>query len=206
MSVQRLSPCVKSWRRSRLCPRPSATATTLEILATRRRFFESPHRRRQAWLGRRLSIAHSPTRWPICVSSRLLLKNFPHRARLRFTTFLNMHTEPSRQAPSFYQIQEKGSRGSKSVTKSPLEGSPPPCRRWPHPSKPPPRPPRSAAGKHSTSKKTRAAANSSSALSRRTTGSICSGNKKGPDRSDRRRRALLEAQTTGTRPQAEIER
>src|SRR5450432_1880353 len=98
--------------RQELAPKSPVSATVrhgdhLEILATRRRFVKvRTSDDKLGWVdGYQLLTPQQMTELrELAVQAQKL----PSQGTATVYDVLNMHTEPSRQAPSFYQIQEKG--------------------------------------------------------------------------------------------------
>jgi hypothetical protein len=98
--------------RQELAPKSPVSATVrhadhLEILATRRRFVKvrTPDDK-QGWVDGYSLL--TPQQMTDLRELAVQAQKLPSQGTATVYDVLNMHTEPSRQAPSFYQIQEKG--------------------------------------------------------------------------------------------------
>lgn len=98
--------------RQELAPKSPVSATVkhadhLEILATRRRFVKvRTEDDKQGWVDGYQLL--TPTQMSDLRELAKRAQKLPSQGSATVYDVLNMHTEPSRQAPSFYQIQDKG--------------------------------------------------------------------------------------------------
>ena len=98
--------------RQELAPKSPVSATVrhgdhLEILATRRRFLKvRTTDEKSGWVDGYQLL--TPQQMADLRELAVLAQKLPSQGTATVYDVLNMHTEPSRQAPSFYQIQEKG--------------------------------------------------------------------------------------------------
>ena len=98
--------------RQELAPKSPVSATVrhgdhLEILATRRRFLKvRTADDKLGWVDGYQLL--TPQQMTDLRELAVLAQKLPSQGAATVYDVLNMHTEPSRQAPSFYQIQEKG--------------------------------------------------------------------------------------------------
>ena len=98
--------------RQELAPKSPVSATVrhgdhLEILATRRRFVKvRTNDDKLGWVDGYQLL--TPQQMADLRELAALAQKLPSQGAATVYDVLNMHTEPTRQAPSFYQIQEKG--------------------------------------------------------------------------------------------------
>ena len=98
--------------RQELAPKSPVSATVrhgdhLEILATRRRFLKvRTTDEKSGWVDGYQLL--TPQQMTDLRELAVLAQKLPSQGTATVYDVLNMHTEPTRQAPSFYQIQEKG--------------------------------------------------------------------------------------------------
>lgn len=98
--------------RQELAPKSPVSATVrhgdhLEILANRRRFVKvRTNDEKLGWVDGYQLL--TPQQMADLRELAVLAQKLPSQGTATVYDVLNMHTEPSRQAPSFYQIQEKG--------------------------------------------------------------------------------------------------